>query len=204
MEVRRGLTMIEMLVVVAVIVAVSALALPAIESRMAPAQLDAAVSQIQAAVISARAEARERALPVSIVWSAQAHAGVLTFQDGSSADKSDQKRSSGKAGDGRDRALSPRTFGDPLTGVVAHDVPAEGARTGDVPTGQRLVLAMCLPDGRVESPMPVVISAGGNQLELQLNHWTGAVTTRAYSDGAEAASGAQESPPTTAHDKGAS
>src|SRR5690349_17281583 len=64
---RRGMTLIEVLAVVAILAVLGALALPAVESRIDSARFDAAGREVEAAVVMARAEAQRRGAVVSLV-----------------------------------------------------------------------------------------------------------------------------------------
>ena len=52
----RGVTLVELLAAISIVVVVTALSLPAVQSRLAGARLDAAQGQIEAAVLATRAE----------------------------------------------------------------------------------------------------------------------------------------------------
>jgi hypothetical protein len=60
--------------------------------------------------------------------------------------------------------------------------------------GQRLVVALCLPDGSVEAANRTVASAGAERAELVVNRWTGAVTAGAVSDAKTRAGPEEEMP----------
>lgn len=61
---RRGLTLIELLAAISILAVVTALAMPAIQSRMGSAKLETAQGLIEAAVLSARAESSRTGEPV--------------------------------------------------------------------------------------------------------------------------------------------
>jgi len=66
---RRGLTLLEVLVTVAILSAVTALVLPAVYSRLGPLAFDEAAAQLQAALRAAQADAARVGEPVRITAS---------------------------------------------------------------------------------------------------------------------------------------
>jgi hypothetical protein len=69
---------------------------------------------------------------------------------------------------------------EPLSITAAHEKDEQKGREGRKPAdaGERLVIAVCLPDGLVEGRSGLQLVAGEDKLELAVARWTGAVSVR--------------------------
>lgn len=67
---RRGLTLLEILIVLALLIATAALAIPAMTHRFESTRFEATVDQIIATLALARAESQQQRRPVQILWDA--------------------------------------------------------------------------------------------------------------------------------------
>lgn len=156
MEGRRGLTMIEMLVTLAVLMAIAALALPRFGVLLGPAQVDSAAAQIGAAVQTGRQIARDTGKPASVTAAAGARGVSLSIE-------------TANGGRGRQLGALPAEFS-----IVADPDASEAERnTRDEPKPARI--AVCLPDGTVDGT-GIVLMVRGREFGVTVSRWTGAVT----------------------------
>jgi type II secretory pathway pseudopilin PulG len=162
---RRGLTMIEALVVVAVLAAITALALPALEGWVQSARIDEAVAQIESGIASARAKARERGRPVEV---------RLTSELAAAPSKEQPREESDSAVDAVEIAL-PAGIQTQRTTDDKGDGGAKKRENEPASPEAGLSLAMCMPDGTVECAGAASLSIGGRTIDLTVVRWTGAV-----------------------------
>jgi len=177
---RRGLTIIEMLVVLGVLVALVSLALPAFGGWLDSARIDSAVAQIGGAVQMGRQIARDSGKPAALIAADSAAGAFLTIE-------------TGKGEGGRIVGQLPKEF------AVRDDVRASFESKSSEPKPARL--ALCLPDGTVDAGS-AVISVRGREYTLSLSRWTGSVTAteRVTKDDGDKAP--EEKPPTPAGETG--
>lgn len=124
----RGVTLVEILAAVSIMVVVTALSLPAVQGRLSAARLDAAQAQVDAAVIATRAESVKRGVAIELLGRAGAEGVELCVRTLESPE-----RSPGEAGQ--------RESGEP---------PRKGSLVGVLPPGFELVGAVPLPPGSKE------------------------------------------------------
>lgn len=158
----RGFSLIEILAVVAILVVVSAVALPALGDRLERARFDAAVSRIDTGLVWARAEAQRRAAALRVV--ARKTGGVWGLE----VEEIRERRSetSGEVV----RAERFAELGERVeieTGVEAED--------GEAAAVERVAIGVFLPDGTVMAEGPVRLVGGARSAAIVLNQWTGGV-----------------------------
>jgi type II secretion system protein H len=165
---RRGFSMIEMLVVVAVMAAIAALAFPSLEGWSESERVNQSVAQIEAGVAAGRARARESGKPVEVRLVAD---GAVTAPRESADTESAPKVA------GVDVPLSDGLRAERSTGrkgdEESHATRAEPK--ADERIGGALVLAVCLPDGTVESEGAMALVTKRRTIDLTVSRWTGAV-----------------------------
>lgn len=182
----RGLTLLEVVVAVAIVAILSALALPAISGRLGDARLKSAAHQLEAGVISIRAQAQREGNAVAL-FAAPGRRGMQLVAERVEA-------AGGMAGEGigggeRESGVSRRVLASLPPGVrinagdsaTAEDGEADDqmALPGIAEDGMErppLRLAVALPDGSVISPGPVSLSAGGAGWRVRINRFTGVCT----------------------------
>jgi type II secretory pathway pseudopilin PulG len=177
MEGRRGLTIIEVLAVIAVLLAISALLMPGLSGWVESSRADSAVAQIEAGVAAGRAKARESGRPVELRIVAEG--GALVERE----DRADGAPTLASiviplaSGARVQSAEDPKEHEDktPPSGSV-------GQREGRPPaqvSAEPVVLAVCLPDGTVEAGAPSELVVGARTLGLTIGRWTGSVSASA-------------------------
>jgi prepilin-type N-terminal cleavage/methylation domain-containing protein len=164
---RRGLTMIEMLVVVALLAAIAALAFPAFEGWADSSRMESAVAQIEAGVARARVKARQSGKPVEVRLASEGGgaAGSSDASDESSVDAVEVRLQSGLMAE-RTRSADAEGRGEKAS-----------ASGGSIASGAAgaVGLVVCLPDGTSEIPGPTSLVLKGRTVDLAVSRWTGAV-----------------------------
>lgn len=181
----RGMTLIEVVVALAVILFLSALAAPALWGRLGDARLNAAARQLEAVVISIRAQSQGQGSAMALVAKTDGRGTRLVAQrlDGAGANLLDEEES---------EPVTPalREIGRLPEGVLvrmAGDASAEGrlretepsrldARDSNATSSMRV--AVMLPDGSVIVRGPVELALRSSTINVTINRWTGACTVR--------------------------
>ncbi len=78
---RRGLTLLEILIVLALLIASAAIAIPAMSRRFENTRFEATVDQIVATLALARAESQQQRRPVQVIWDAGARSVRAAWLD---------------------------------------------------------------------------------------------------------------------------
>lgn len=186
----RGLTLIEVVIVIAIIAILSALALPAIWNRLGDSRVNSAARQLEAAVISVRAQSQREGYAISLVASHDERGMLLKAerieQPGSWLDEEMpiDRRSGDQREHGRDAGVpTARVIGRLAKGVtVAAGRISETEQGNDALPLRRheieqfppVRIAVALPDGTVIVQPPVRLTAGSTQLRMHINRFTGA------------------------------
>lgn len=192
----RGVTLVELLAAISILVVVTALSMPAISSRLGAARLDAAQGQIQAAVLANRAEAMRLGRPVVLearVASGEVQLTVNTLSEASAAGE--------PAGESAATSSKPRagveaqvwaTLGGglriaehPEAAVKGESTAARGGRWADP-----VRIAVFCPDGTAIAAGPTYLSDAETTLSVTVNQWIGGVAFAPYS--AEAAESSEQ------------
>jgi type II secretory pathway pseudopilin PulG len=215
----RGLTLVEVVAVLAVLVVVTALALPAVQTRLDESRFDAAEQSVEAAIVTARAEAMRRGVPVSLVGRAISggETGLFVEGVGTGGGVGVNERSAGDSpmsGAREDRrANTTSSLGTPVvvigTGVRlsakgpdavdgrqgAEASAASATKGGASAATDDVVIARFMPDGTaVVGPGGAVYVMGrGLAAACHINRWTGSGTVEAIDLAAKA--GADATPP---------
>ncbi|HZW10972.1 MAG TPA: hypothetical protein VFF69_13805 [Phycisphaerales bacterium] len=197
---RRGaFTLLEIMIVVALVVAISAVALPSLASRVAGAQIGHAERSLHAAAALVQAEAMARGAPVSLVaervgdeWALYAEPG------GESGPPSDPGDAPAPPAEGLSSRIELARFGEvQLSGALpeadeaspdAPPVETPDALTeprlplnvGDeAPGPERHEIAVFFPDGGCRPARPTYIVSGqGDRRAVYLRPLTGRVDVR--------------------------
>jgi len=185
MEGRRGLTMIEMLVVVAVLAAITALAMPALDAWRESERLKGTVATLEAAFARGRERAREIGKPVEIRIG-ESGSGVAEKRDR----VDDAKTAEKQRVDAVVIELAPgasvqqdEDHGDPRLGSGVAKSEKEPGATKSPPARESassspVSIALCLPDGTVEVEKALSLQLGTHTLDLAVSRWTGAVLAK--------------------------
>lgn len=182
----RGVTLVELLAAISILVVVTALALPALQNRLNATRLDAAQGQLQAATMAARAEAMR-----------QGQSLVLTAHLSSSGEvelviaplkKSDSASGKGSTG-GREAASQGRAVGSvwatlPAAIKINAQAPASPGRSerpskNAADEAQDVRLAVFCPDGSAVTS-PVFLADGDSIIVVTVNPWIGGVKFAAF------------------------
>lgn len=194
---RRGLTLVELLAALALLLLLLALSLPAVQGRMAGARFDSARAQIEAAIVVCRAEAQRqgRVLALTVGPTGRGELGLYmeAIDAAAAAGAIDRAGSEGRLRDERDAsdtAKPPPLWGVLPQGVVVSDKPpqpkddSEFGRAEDrfVSPGstERLTIAVFFPDGSAASRGPVYITLGDAAVVATINRWTGLAAVAPY------------------------
>lgn len=206
---RRGLTLVEVLVALALVLALMALALPAVEGRLAEARFDAALRQTEAAMMVARAEAQRQGKPIRLV-ARPVRGGEL----GLFMEAVDPATAAGDPGDSGAAGAAPATGAAAQSGVawavlpakvtVSETPPPEAGETGGAATEisvepkgappSPVTLAVFFADGSATSHGLVYITGGDQTVSVRVNRWTGAAAIDPYTAGPKAGP-AEDAPP---------
>lgn len=145
MRSRRGLTLLEVLIVLALLIASAAIAIPAMSRRFEATRFDATVDQIIATLALARAQSQQQRRPVQIIWDSDARTIRAAWLDAAAfSDEDDSDEPPREAEEARESADAP----DERSGQNRLDAAAAAA--GTMATGGSS-LRVLLPEGcRVE------------------------------------------------------
>lgn len=173
---RRGFSLLEVLVALAVLLAITGIALPSLLGRVSGVRLDTGVRQFGAVVVSVRAAAQERGAAIELVALLRGDSEELATRElrgGSVEEPGDGPTASVQAvlPTGLRLSMEP----PPALGADAFDIPA-AEPIAAVEESRRL--AVFMPDGSVVAKGPVYLSGYGQDFELTLNRWTGGVSSR--------------------------
>ncbi len=169
---RGGFTLLELIVVIALLVALSGLALPGLLARVAGSTRGAVETRMAAAAMLCRAEAQRRS--VSLELAAREAGGqtvvvsrhVALDEDGAPA---------------TEEVLLELPGGYSITETNPSDTSATKAGAGNkeapaVPSGEGLVLAVFLPDGSAAVPGDRFLVVDETVLQFHIARWMGELT----------------------------
>jgi prepilin-type N-terminal cleavage/methylation domain-containing protein len=174
-------TLLELLVALAVLVAVSGLALPSLLGRLEGSRLDSALSQFGASVVMLRAQAQERGLALELLTTLRDGAEELGAR---TLDHATAEETRGESAPIRNVATLPIGL------ELSTENPMAPARMSEEPNtssalpraSQALAearrLAVFMPDGTVIASGPVYLKVADRVFELVFNTWTGGVRSR--------------------------
>jgi prepilin-type N-terminal cleavage/methylation domain-containing protein len=190
---RSGYTVLELILVLALLTIVGALAYPSLESMYGNYKVTAGVDQVRAAWATARAHAAEEGRPYRF--------GIVSDQGSYriAPDSGDfwGGNSSNAGGQSQDNADSPAfvleetlpsgvrfSLADPGT-TAGPATDSASAPSGATDSGQWSTVAVFMPDGTARQNVRIVFQAsGGRPMVLRLRGLTGLVTARALQDAA--------------------
>jgi prepilin-type N-terminal cleavage/methylation domain-containing protein len=174
----RGVTLVELLAAISIMVIVTALSLPAVQSRLVGAKVEAAQGQVEAAVIATRAEA-VRTGKVLELFAREGRDGV---------ELAVRKREREEIQAGRDKGGSkgsmlcvlpvgmkvsegPRSL-ETTEGAGRRRVESGKSSITDEKVGAEVRVALFCPDGMSVSS-PVYLNDGSVDWEISVNSWVG-------------------------------
>jgi prepilin-type N-terminal cleavage/methylation domain-containing protein len=170
--VRRGFTLIELLAVVAILLVVTAVSLPAVEGRLAGARFEAAVQRVDAELAWARAEAQRRG-EASRVEAREGVNGWGLFLTGLEK----QEPRTDAAGRRGEKTAAEQPFAEFDAGLSFTDQRPAADEAAPVKEQVPGPVAVCvfLPDGSAMASGPVYMVGFDRAVSLAVNHWTGGV-----------------------------
>jgi len=198
---RRALTLIELLAAIAVMVVLSAIAMPVIAGRVAGARFEAAARQVESIVVLSRAESQRRGEALNLVavrlgrseqFRLEPWEGGDEKQPGTGAETSGVLL--GELGEGVSISQRPPATADGPAGAssergtTVHDAALLGAATSE----ERVVIATFLPDGTAAVGGPIYLSERGRTVVVKLNAWTGAAKVEEFVPPDDSGSGEQK------------
>lgn len=167
----RGVTLVELLAAISIMVVVTALALPALQNRLSAARLDAAQGQLQAAALATRADAMRQGRSLSL----SAHATVGGDVELLIAPLNKPDTTSGSDSTNVPTGSKWVTLGAPIKlnpqPPVSPDKIERTVRGAPVPDVR---LAIFCPDGSAVTT-PVYLTDGESTLIVTVNPWIGGV-----------------------------
>lgn len=164
-----GFSLIEILAVVAILVVVSAVALPALGDRLERAKFDAAVARIDTGLVWARAEAQRRAAALRVVGVKKDGVWGLELEEIEREESRDQGSENSQ-----EKPIAER-FAEFGAGVEIETGAEVEAETGEQVPLERVAIGVFLPDGTVMAQGSVRLVGGGRAAAIVLNQWTGGV-----------------------------
>jgi prepilin-type N-terminal cleavage/methylation domain-containing protein len=177
---RRGYTLFEMVIVLALIVLLAGLAVPPIESMYADYKLESAADQVRASWATLRARAIQEGRPYRFA----VIPGTPEFR---AAPDSGDYWSGGDSAPMANGDTQPLVVEDslprdiPFVNGDSSDVSAAGAAGDAAPadSGSWTTVAVFLPDGTAQDDAQVILTLrGAGVISLRLRALTGGVTTR--------------------------
>lgn len=194
---RRGLTLVELLAALALLLLLLALSLPAVQGRMAGARFDSARTQVEAAIVVCRAEAQRqgRVLALTVGPTGRGELGLFMEPIDAAAAAGAIDRAGGEerlAGErgASDTSKPPPLWGALPEGVVVSDQPPQHKGDASLATVEeqftppgapgRMTIAVFFPDGSAASRGPVYISLGEAAAVATINRWTGSAAVAPY------------------------
>jgi prepilin-type N-terminal cleavage/methylation domain-containing protein len=200
---RRGFTLLEILLVLAVAAIMASLAIPAVWGRMDGAQLRAAATQVESAVLSVRSSAQREGRALAL-YAAQDGERVRLRREEFDPTPDDAAGGSSVAARDRQGAAGVKWLGilpagvhvttpvaaaddtDEIARLVAGDSGERGGRSARATpaAAEPIRLVVALPDGSMIAPAPLRISRARADedpstrpgLLLSINRWTGVCT----------------------------
>ena len=223
--VRRGFTLIEVLAVIAILVVVTAISLPAIEGRLGGARFDAALRRVDAGLAWARAEAQRGGIALR-VETQQTPDGAGLFLEPLDTVETSAAQPTKPGAEGSKASPPAEPFavldlgltlsdqppdvetisGGPVTNLPAaipmtSSNPLEGASPADA--AAPLILATFLPDGSAMASGLVYLVGFDRAASLRVNHWTGGVLITAIDLSAAAGGPSADAPKKSVRGDGA-
>ncbi len=192
---RRGWTILELLIVLALLGTLAGLALPVLSSRSRGWALEAAASQARASIRSCRAEAMREGTIVRLekrtgdsgavrLWSRAARAAAAEETAVERGDGNPGAREgTGSPDPDRVRMLFelPRGIGAGLNPPTPATDGTRPTPTSDMAMSDAELVATFLPDGTVVSEGPLFVWAEPTMvLSIRVARWTGGVTIETY------------------------
>jgi prepilin-type N-terminal cleavage/methylation domain-containing protein len=184
----RGVTLVELLAAISILVVVTALSLPAVQSRLAGARMEAAQGQIEAAVLATRAESVRAGKALVLV----ARAGVKGEVELVVMPLEGERTAGGASGEGRGEGVQRRgtvwcvlpggvrVMEDPPVGSADETSPVAAPARGDAERAEADVqIAAFCPDGTAVAGA-AYLSDGSVVLSISVNEWLGGAGFAAY------------------------
>jgi prepilin-type N-terminal cleavage/methylation domain-containing protein len=207
----RGVTLVELLAAVSILVVVTALSLPAVQSRLAGARLDAAQGQVEAAVLAARAEAMRSGRALELLARAGKDGEVeLIIRRVEQGLASRERQAHKDRRPGERAARTGSVWGLLPKGVTVANRALETGREGQAgnfgdagggpgeepaPSGDVRIAVFC-PDGTAIGSASASLSDGESELAIRVNEWIGGASLSPVAAADTAQDSAEESPVT--------
>lgn len=203
---RRGLTLVEVLAALALLVLLSALAMPALSGRLEESRFEAGKRQVEAAVMVCRAEALRQGRALRLVVRPMGRGEFGLFMERVSAGEAlaaAGREVQDSPGGGEESGVAPEDERGDLPTPVWSVLPGKVGVSGRPPeTGESdgewgepegvaiadesapppledVTIAVFFPDGSAVSAGPVYITAGTLAAAGTVNRWTGSVVFKA-------------------------
>ena len=188
---RSGFSLLELLIAMALLIAIAALLWPDFTSLGVNATRNAAVDSLQAACDVVRSRAMTRLEPVQLIAVERSDAWTLevgpapkssTFE-GSDNSEGSENESANAAVTVRIGEL-PATVGVESGGEVAGDTKSDAEESWrDAASGgsqsRRVLLALALPDGSIEASVASLVHRG-HRSPVSIKRWTGRISLGAW------------------------
>ncbi len=179
----RGVTLVELLAAISIMVVVTALALPALQNRLSAARLDAAQGQLQAAALATRADAMRQGRSLSLTAHPTVGGDVELLI--APLTKSDSSPTAGTASEARNPSTTGDSAGSKWVTLGASirfnpqppsttDKAEHATKGSTVPIAPEVRLAIFCPDGSAVTS-PVYLTDGETVLVVTVNPWIGGV-----------------------------
>ncbi|MBX3377147.1 MAG: prepilin-type N-terminal cleavage/methylation domain-containing protein [Phycisphaeraceae bacterium] len=182
----RGVTLLELLVAISIILVVSALSLPAIQGRLGDARSESARELIDSASLASRAESIRRGRPVELVARTGAEGTELLIRDVQSEAASGDGRGASPAAERepprRSASRAPAETRMRVWGVLPAGMRVEGAAgprnanpnaDPESPRGDAVPIGIFLPDGTAQGTGQAILTDGVHRLGISINGWAG-------------------------------
>lgn len=183
----RGVTLVELLAAISIVVVITALSVPAIQNRLGGAKLEASQGQIEAAVIATRAEAvrtgKSLVLSARMGRDKEMELVVSPLERHKLQEEERSPRRTGSVWCVLPGGMSIGT--QPKVGTAAEQepLPVKSTRveTGEEPVAEPDVqIAVFCPDGSAVAPADVYLDNGSSCWVLTVNSWVGGASFTPY------------------------
>lgn len=167
---RRAFSVVELLVVLALLTALVSLAMPALLGRVGGAAMEAAARQVGAAVDAARSEAHRTGRPVRLEGRRDPGGEVLLWIV-PSGDAASEEETDAAPSEGEMWGALPERVRLSASPELSEEEPATGP-----PEVGPVIVGTFLPDGNIAAAGPLFVVGDAGSLRVRINGWTGAVT----------------------------
>lgn len=178
----RGVTLLELLVAISIILVVSALSLPAIQGRLGEARSESARELIDSASLASRAESIRRGRPVELIARTGAEGTELLIREvqseAASGGGGGASPAAGREPPRRSASRAPAETRTRLWGVLPAGMRVEAAAgpreaSQESPRGDAIPIGVFLPDGTAQGTGQAILTDGMHKLGISINGWAG-------------------------------